>query len=75
MHERADALTRRWRRQDDELGFGVGIVCLGGLDHYFEQVLGLTEAGNLSEQTLRELRLRYDTEEPDQAPEGHWSQG
>jgi mannose-6-phosphate isomerase-like protein (cupin superfamily) len=52
----------------------LGIASPGGLDHYFEEVLTLVGEGRLSEQALRELRLRYDTEEPADIPSGHWSQ-
>jgi mannose-6-phosphate isomerase-like protein (cupin superfamily) len=57
------ALPARW----------LGIASPGGLDRYFEEVMALAAEGRLTEQTQRELRLRYDTEEPGQAPSGHWS--
>ena len=59
------ALPARWLR----------IASPGGLDRYFEEVMTLATEDKLTEETLRELRLRYDTEEPDQAPGGHWSAG
>lgn len=59
------ALPARW----------LGIASPGGLDRYFEEAMALVAAGKLSEATLRELRLRYDTEEPDQIPSGHWAAG
>ena len=34
----------------------------------------LVGEGRLSEPVLRELRLRYNTEEPDYIPSEHWSQ-
>jgi mannose-6-phosphate isomerase-like protein (cupin superfamily) len=52
----------------------LGIASPGGLDRYFEEVMALAARGRLSEATMRELRLRYDTEEPDQIPSGHWSE-
>ena len=45
-----------------------------GLDRYFEEILALVAAGTFSEEELRRLRLRYDTEEPDDVPPGHWSE-
>jgi mannose-6-phosphate isomerase-like protein (cupin superfamily) len=51
----------------------LGIASPGGLDRYFEEVMALAVAGKLSEEALRELRLRYDTEELDRIPSGHWS--
>jgi mannose-6-phosphate isomerase-like protein (cupin superfamily) len=52
----------------------LGIASSGDLDRYFEEVMVLAAAGRLSEASLRELRLRYDTEEPDRIPSEHWSQ-
>jgi mannose-6-phosphate isomerase-like protein (cupin superfamily) len=53
----------------------LGIASPGGLDRYFEEAMTLVAEGKLSEAALRDLRLRYDTEEPDQIPPGHWSEG
>jgi hypothetical protein len=41
---------------------------------YFEEILALVATGTFSEEELRRLRLRYDTEEPDDVPPGHWSE-
>lgn len=51
----------------------LGIAAPAGLDRYFEEILALVAAGTFSEEALRRLRLRYDTEEPDTVPAGHWS--
>ncbi len=51
----------------------LGIVAPGGLEHYFEEVHELAESGRLTEARLRALRLRYDTEEPEAIPAGHWA--
>ena len=51
----------------------LGIASPAGLDRYFEEILALVAAGNLSEEELRRLRLRYDTEEPENTPPGHWA--
>jgi mannose-6-phosphate isomerase-like protein (cupin superfamily) len=59
------ALPARW----------LGIASPGGLDRYFEEVMALVTESRFSEEALRELRLRYDTEEPDHPPGGHWSEG
>ncbi len=53
----------------------LGIASPGGLDRYFEEAMTLVAEGRLSDEALRELRLRYDTEEPDDPPSGHWSAG
>ena len=53
----------------------LGIASPGGLDCYFEEAMALVADGKLSEAALRELRLRYDTEEPEEIPNGHWSAG
>ena len=53
----------------------LGIASPGGLDRYFEEVMALAAEGKLCEEALRELRLRYDTVEPDHPPSGHWSSG
>ena len=53
----------------------LGIASPGGLDHYFEEVMRLATEGTLTEAALRELRGRYDTDELDHVPSGHWSQG
>jgi mannose-6-phosphate isomerase-like protein (cupin superfamily) len=52
----------------------LGVACPGGLDRYFEEVLTLVAEGRFSEAALRELRLKYDTDELDHVPPGHWSQ-
>jgi hypothetical protein len=44
------------------------------LDRYFEEILALVAEGTFSKEELRRLRLRYDTEEPDFVPSGHWSE-
>jgi mannose-6-phosphate isomerase-like protein (cupin superfamily) len=51
----------------------LGIIAPGGLERYFQEVHDLAAAGQLTEARMRELRLRYDTEEPDVIPRGHWS--
>ena len=51
----------------------LGIVAPGGLERYFTEVHDLAVAGQLTDARLRELRLRYDTEEPDALPAGHWA--
>ena len=51
----------------------LGIVSPGKLERYFDEVRFLVERGALSEAAQRDLRARCDTEEPDQAPAGHWS--
>jgi hypothetical protein len=48
----------------------LGIVAPGGLE---QEVHDLAVAGHLTEARMRELRLRYDTEEPDAIPRGHWA--
>lgn len=50
----------------------LGIAAPGGLEHYFEEVQHLVEQGQMNPWAMRELRLRYDTEEPDAPPAGHW---
>jgi mannose-6-phosphate isomerase-like protein (cupin superfamily) len=50
----------------------LGIAAPGGLEHYFEEVQRLSERGHMTPWAMRELRLRYDTEEPDGLPAGHW---
>lgn len=50
----------------------LGITAPGGLEHYFEEVQELAEQGQMTPQAMRELRRRYDTEEPDDLPAGHW---
>ena len=52
----------------------LGIASPAGLDRYFEEILAVVAAGKLSQEELRRLRLRYDTEEPENAPPGHWSE-
>jgi mannose-6-phosphate isomerase-like protein (cupin superfamily) len=51
----------------------LGIVAPGGLERYFTEVHDLAAAGELTDARMRELRLRYDTEEPDAIPAGHWA--
>ena len=51
----------------------LGIAAPGGLDRYFAEAMALAAEGGLTNETQRELRLRYDTEEPDLPPVGHWS--
>jgi mannose-6-phosphate isomerase-like protein (cupin superfamily) len=51
----------------------LGIVAPSGLDQYFEEVKALAEAGGLTDENLRALRVKYDTDELDEAPSGHWS--
>jgi mannose-6-phosphate isomerase-like protein (cupin superfamily) len=51
----------------------LGIVAPGGLDRYFAEIHDLAVSGQLTDARLRELRLRYDTEEPDAIPPGHWA--
>jgi mannose-6-phosphate isomerase-like protein (cupin superfamily) len=41
------------------------ITCPSGLDHYFEEMGALVTEGKFSEAALRELRLKYDTDEVD----------
>jgi hypothetical protein len=54
-------------------GMVARIASPAGLDRYFEEILALVAAGTFSEEELRRLRRRYDTEEPDYAPPRHWS--
>ncbi len=51
----------------------LGIIAPRGLERYFSEVHDLAVAGELTDARMRELRLRYDTEEPDTIPAGHWS--
>jgi mannose-6-phosphate isomerase-like protein (cupin superfamily) len=53
----------------------LGIVAPSGFDRHFEEVRALASEGKLNEETLRELRVKYDTDELDHTPEGHWSEG
>ena len=53
----------------------LGIVAPDGFDRYFEEVKTLAASGKLDEEALRELRIKYDTDELDHVPSGHWSQG
>jgi mannose-6-phosphate isomerase-like protein (cupin superfamily) len=50
----------------------LGIAAPGGLERYLEEARELAAAGRLTERALRELRLRYDTHEPNEIPAGHW---
>src|SRR5918995_3864103 len=43
----------------------LGIVAPGGLERYFDEVHDLAVSGQLTDAKVRQLRLRYDTEEPD----------
>ncbi len=52
----------------------LGIAAPAGLDGYFEEIRALAAAGNLSQEELRRLRLRYDTEAPENALPGHWAE-
>jgi mannose-6-phosphate isomerase-like protein (cupin superfamily) len=51
----------------------LAFVAPGGLDRYFDEVKTLADSGRLTPEAMRELRLRYDTEEPDHVPDGHWA--
>jgi mannose-6-phosphate isomerase-like protein (cupin superfamily) len=51
----------------------LGIATPGGLDRYFAEVQALAVAGRLTPEALRELRLKYDTDELEAAPRGHWA--
>jgi uncharacterized cupin superfamily protein len=51
----------------------LAVASPGGLDRYFDEILELVRSGTFNDTTMRELRLRYDTEEPDQLPPDHWS--
>ena len=68
------ALSHDFRNPGTGPARWLGIASPAGLDRYFEEILALVAAGNLSEEELRRLRLRYDTEEPENAPPGHWSE-
>lgn len=50
----------------------LGIAAPGGLERYFGEVRDLAAAGQLTGIALRQLRLRFDTHEPDTIPAGHW---
>jgi mannose-6-phosphate isomerase-like protein (cupin superfamily) len=41
------------------------VTCPSGLDRYFEEMGALVTEGKFSEAALRELRLKYDTDEVD----------
>lgn len=62
-----------FRNPTDRPARWLGIACPGGLDRYFAEVGVLVASGRFSEAALRELRLKYDTDELDHAPAGHWS--
>jgi mannose-6-phosphate isomerase-like protein (cupin superfamily) len=51
----------------------LGIAAPGGLERYFAEVRDLAVTGQLTEEAVRQLRLRYDTEEPASIPAGHWA--
>jgi len=51
----------------------LGIVSPGGMERYVAEVGDLAVSGELTEESRRQLRLRYDTEEPGVIPPGHWS--
>jgi mannose-6-phosphate isomerase-like protein (cupin superfamily) len=62
-----------FRNPTDRPARWLGISTPGGLDHYFEEVRALAAAGRLTPEALRELRLKYDTDELEAAPPGHWA--
>jgi mannose-6-phosphate isomerase-like protein (cupin superfamily) len=62
-----------FRNPGDRPARWLGIAAPGGLEQYFQEVHDLAVAGQLTEARMRELRLRYDTEEPDAIPRGHWA--
>ena len=62
-----------FRNPADRPARWLGIVAPGGLERYFAEVHDLAVSGRLTDTAMRELRLRYDTEEPDAIPAGHWS--
>ena len=62
-----------FRNPGDRPARWLGIVAPGGLERYFAEVRELAAAGQLTEDAMRDLRRRYDTDEPDHAPQGHWS--
>jgi mannose-6-phosphate isomerase-like protein (cupin superfamily) len=64
-----------FRNPTDRPARWLGIACPGGLDRYFEEVGALVAAGRFTPEALRELRLKYDTDELAEAPAGHWSHG
>ncbi len=64
-----------FRNPGDVRARWLGIACPAGLDRYFEEVTALFAQGKLTEEAQRELRIKYDTEEPEQIPRGHWSNG
>jgi mannose-6-phosphate isomerase-like protein (cupin superfamily) len=51
----------------------LGIAAPGGLERYFDEVRDLAERGLLNDETMFQLRQRYDTDEPDEIPMGHWA--
>jgi mannose-6-phosphate isomerase-like protein (cupin superfamily) len=51
----------------------LGIVAPRGFDRYFQEVRALAAAGTLTDEALRELRVKYDTHEVADVPDGHWS--
>jgi mannose-6-phosphate isomerase-like protein (cupin superfamily) len=51
----------------------LAVASPAGLDRYFDEVVALFQSGRFSETTMRELRLKYDTDELEEAPPGHWS--
>ena len=62
-----------FRNPGDRPARWLGIVAPGGLERYFHEVHDLAVAGQLTDARMRELRRRYDTEEPDAIPAGHWA--
>jgi mannose-6-phosphate isomerase-like protein (cupin superfamily) len=62
-----------FRNPGDRPARWLGMVAPGGLERYFHEVHDLAVAGQLTDARRRELRLRYDTEEPDAIPVGHWA--
>ena len=61
------------RNPGDQRARWLGIMAPGGLEHYFYEVHDLAVSGQLTDARRREVRLRYDTEEPDAIPAGHWA--
>lgn len=51
----------------------LAIASPGGLDRYFLEVQALAQSGQLTEEALRDLRLRYDTDELAELPANHWA--
>ena len=62
-----------FRNPGDTPARWLGIVAPGDLERYFYEARDLAAAGQLTEETICQLRLRYDTEEPATIPSGHWA--